>query len=104
MYALGLAAIAVALVSLVMTGGLTRHWWAWFVGLNVLWLGVQFVLQVLAYPVTGGIWQGRYALPLAVVIPILLFGWADRAGVRGPSAWVAPTVAAIMGAPRSRRS
>jgi hypothetical protein len=97
-YALGLTAIAVALASLMLTGGLSRQWWAWFVGLNVLWLGVQFVLQVLAYPLAGAIWQGRYALPLAVVIPILLFGWADRAGVRGPSAWVAPTVAAIMGA------
>ena len=56
------------------------------------------MLQLWAFPMTGAIWQGRYALPLAVVIPILLFGWADRAGVRGPSAWVAPTVAAIMGA------
>ncbi len=97
-YALGLTAMAVALVSLVLNGGLTRRWWTWFVGLNVLWLGVQFVLQVVAYPSAGGIWQGRYALPLAVVIPILLFGWADRAGVRGPSAWVPPTVAALMGA------
>jgi len=97
-YLLGAAAIAVAVLSLLSTGGLTRRWWAWFVGLNVLWLGAQFVLQLWAYPMTGPIWQGRYALPLAVVVPILLFGWADRSDVRGPSAWVAPTVAGLMGA------
>lgn len=96
-YALGAAAIGVSLASLVLTGALTRRWVAWFVGLNALWVGVSFGIQWLAYPLTGAIWQGRYALPFAVVVPLLLFGWADRAGVRGPSAWVAPTIALLMG-------
>ncbi len=62
-YAIGMAAILVAVLPLVRTGGLDRRWWPWLVALNGMWLGSQFVLQVKTYSMLGPIWQGRYALP-----------------------------------------
>jgi hypothetical protein len=81
-YAAALVALALVLAAAGRGGG--ARWWTALLGLVAVWLGVQLAITVATYAHLGAVWQGRYALPFAVGIPVLLAAAADRAGRRPP--------------------
>ncbi len=72
--------------------GMGRRWWTVLGGMVATWLGVQIAITVATYPQLGSVWQGRYALPFAVGIPVLLAALAERSGRRPPHVFLTTTL------------
>jgi hypothetical protein len=95
-YVASLLALAVAAVVAGRGGG--RVWLPWAGALLVVWAGVQLLVSASTYSQLGAVWQGRYALPFAVGIPVVLAALSDRAGRRsgGPLAAALLTVLLVL--------
>lgn len=66
-------------------------------GLVVLvWLGVQLLISARTFSQLGAVWQGRYALPFVVGVPLLAAAWADRRRPDGPRRVLVAVVAALV--------
>ncbi len=61
-----------------------RTWWFVLAGAVGVWLGAQVVITTATYAQLGAVWQGRYALPFAVGVPVLLAALVDRHRPTGP--------------------
>lgn len=83
-----------ALAILVLLGaagwGTSRRWWALLGGLVAVWLGVQLTIVVATYSQLGDVWQGRYALPFAVGIPVAMAALRETTTARAPHRLLAP--------------
>jgi hypothetical protein len=69
---------AAALVLAVASRKMPAAWWAVLAGAVLVWLGAQVAITTATYAQLGAVWQGRYALPFAVGIPVLLAALVDR--------------------------
>jgi hypothetical protein len=73
-----------------------RRWWG-VLGVAVLvWLGAQVAITAATYEQLGAVWQGRYALPLGVGIPVLLGALAERHRQSGPPRALLAGVVALL--------
>lgn len=81
-YAAGLLSFAIVLTAA--GRGMGRRWWLILGGLVAVWIGTQIAITAATYSQFGSVWQGRYALPFAVGIPVLLTSQAERGGQRPP--------------------
>ncbi|MDX6326139.1 MAG: hypothetical protein QOK15_2493, partial [Nocardioidaceae bacterium] len=91
----GTAAAALLVVLGLAAAGLTRRHWAVLGLVLLVWLGVQLAITVRTYAQLGSVWQGRYALPFVVGVPVLVTAWADQRRQRGPRAVLVAVVAIL---------
>ncbi len=76
--------------------GLGRRWWIALGLLTATWLAVQLAITVPTYSQLGDVWQGRYALPFAVGIPVAMSALAERSGRRTPHHLVVAALAMLV--------
>ena len=72
------------------------RWRWWLAGATTLWLGMQLVVFLVTYQHLGAAWQGRYALPFAVGLPVAAAALAERYAGSGPPRLVAATIVAMV--------
>ena len=94
-YAAGLGALG--LVAVLALRRVPAAWRWWVLAATGLWLGMQLVVSLVTFQHLGAAWQGRYALPFAVGIPLAAGALADRYAVVGPPRLVAGVVAVLVG-------
>ena len=93
-YAAGLAALA--LVAVMALRRVPAGWRWWLAGVTTLWLAVQLAISLATYQQLGPAWQGRYALPFAVGIPVAACALAERYAGSGPPRLVAGVIVAMV--------
>ena len=81
-YALGAVMSIGWLVLALRRGG--RRWWLVVGALSLAWVAVQLLFSVLGYRTLGAYWQGRYALPFLITLPLVAAYVAARSGARPP--------------------
>ena len=94
-YAAGLAALGLVGVLVLRRVPGAARWW--LLGATVVWLGMQLAVGLVTYQHLGGAWQGRYALPFAVGIPVAAGALAERYAATGPPRLVTAVVVAMVG-------
>ena len=93
-YAAGLAALT--LVAVMVVRRVPAAWRWWLVGVTVLWLAMQLAVSLATYQHLGPAWQGRYALPFAVGIPVAAGALAERYAGADPPRLLAGVVVAMV--------
>lgn len=74
-----------------------RRWQGAVLALIVLvWLVAQLVISTSTFSQLGAVWQGRYALPFVVGVPVLVSAWADRRRPEGPRPALVAVVAGLV--------
>ena len=91
----GTAAAALVVVLGVGAARLSRRHWVVLGLLVAVWLGVQLAITAQTYSQLGPVWQGRYALPFVVGLPLLVGSWVDRLDGRAPREGLVAVVAAL---------
>ena len=93
-YAAGLAALG--LVGVMVVRRVPARWRWWLAGTTALWVGMQLAVALATYQHLGPAWQGRYALPFAIGIPVAACALVARYADAGPPRPVAGVVVAMV--------